>query len=310
MSHHPHHHHDHPEPGSNRLTLFTPAGVVLKAAPLKLAAKRLAALGFEVGIDEAALAKHQRFGGDDDTRLAAIHRVARQAPAVALATRGGYGLTRLLDRIDWKLLGHSVEHGTRWVGYSDMTALQLGLLAHTGQRSWAGPLACSDFGGETLDDVTVDCFAEAMSGELEAVGFRTEAGFDGLEAKGTLWGGNLCVLNTLLGTPHWPKVKGGILFLEDVNEHPYRIERNLLQLHQAGVLDAQKAIVLGAFTDFRKSPLDRGYGLKAAIAYLRSATKTPILTGLPYGHVPTKVTLPVGAKVTLLVQARDVLLGW
>jgi muramoyltetrapeptide carboxypeptidase len=149
-----------------------------------------------------------------------------------------------------------------------------------------------------------------MSGALEAVGFRTEDGFDGLETKGTLWGGNLCVLNTLLGTPHWPKVKGGILFLEDVNEHPYRIERSLLQLHQAGVLDAQKAIVLGAFTDYRKSPLDRGYNLKTVIAYLRSMTKTPILTGLPFGHVPTKVSLPVGAKVTLLVQARDVLIGW
>lgn len=310
MNHH-HHHHDHSdEPSANTLTLFTPAGVLAKAAPLRLAAKRLATMGFHVHIDEAALARHQRFGGDDETRLAALHRVAAQAPGIALATRGGYGLTRLLDRIDWKLLAKSVDHGTHWVGYSDMTALQLGLLAHTGRRSWAGPLACSDFGGETLDDVTPDCFAEAMSGELEAVGFRTEPGFDGLEAKGTLWGGNLCVLNTLIGTRHWPKVKGGILFLEDVNEHPYRIERNLLQLHQAGVLDAQKAIVLGAFTDFKKSPLDRGYGLKAAIDYLRSVTKTPILTGLPYGHVPTKVTLPVGAKATLLVQARDVLIGW
>lgn len=310
MSHH-HHHHDHcDEPSANTLTLFTPAGVLAKAAPLRLAAKRLATMGFHVHIDEAALARHQRFGGDDETRLAALHRVAAQAPGIALATRGGYGLTRLLDRIDWKLLAKSVDQGTHWVGYSDMTALQLGLLAHTGRRSWAGPLACSDFGGETLDDVTPDCFAEAMSGELEAVGFRTEPGFDGLEAKGTLWGGNLCVLNTLIGTRHWPKVKGGILFLEDVNEHPYRIERNLLQLHQAGVLDAQKAIVFGAFTDFKKSPLDRGYGLKAAIDYLRSVTKTPILTGLPYGHVPTKVTLPVGAKATLLVQARDVLIGW
>ena len=292
------------------MTLFTPAGVLPKAAPLRLAAKRLAAMGFDVQVDEAALAKHQRFAGDDDVRLAALHRVAKQAPSIAMATRGGYGLTRLLDRIDWKLLGHSVEHGTRWVGYSDVTALHLGLLAHTKQRSWAGPLACDDFGRDTLDDITPDCFAEAMSGALEAVGFRTEEGFDGLEAKGTLWGGNLCVLNTLLGTPHWPKVKGGILFLEDVNEHPYRIERSLLQLHQAGVLDAQKAIVLGAFTDYRKSPLDRGYNLKTMVAHLRSVTKTPILTGLPFGHVPTKVSLPVGAKVTLLVQARDVLLGW
>ncbi|HZE91292.1 MAG TPA: LD-carboxypeptidase [Rhizobacter sp.] len=292
------------------LTLFTPSGVLANAAPLRLAARRLTSLGFEVHTDESALLRHQRFAGADDARLATLHRVARQAPSVAMATRGGYGLTRLLDRIDWKLLAHSVEQGTRWVGYSDMTALQMGMLAHGKAPSWAGPLACDDFGGAALDDITVPCFAEAMSGELEAVGFRTEAGFDGLAVKGVFWGGNLCVLNSLLGTPHWPKVKGGVLFVEDVNEHPYRIERSLLQLHQAGVLDAQKAIVLGAFTDFRKSPLDRGFTLKTVVEHLRSVTQTPILSGLPFGHVPTKLTLPVGRKVTLLVQGRDVLIGW
>lgn len=305
---HPHHHHD--EETGRSLTILSPAGVVASAAPLRRAVKRLTALGFEVSVDESALAKHQRFAGDDDQRLAALHRVARAAPSIAMAARGGYGLTRLLDRIDWKLLGHSVEHGTRWVGYSDMTALQLGLLAHTKSTSWAGPMACGDFGAEVLDEVTPDCFSEAMTGELEAVGFRTEAGFEGLELKGTLWGGNLCVLNALLGTPHFPKVKGGILFVEDVNEHPYRIERSLLQLHQSGVLGAQKAILLGAFTEFRKSPLDRGYSLKSMVEHLRSVTKVPILTGLPFGHVPTKLTLPVGRKVTLLVDGRNVLIGW
>ena len=292
------------------LTLFTPAGVLAKAAPLRLAAKRLKALGFDVRIDEAALLKHQRFGGEDDVRLAALHRVASAAPSVAMATRGGYGLTRLLDRIDWKLIARSVERGTRWVGQSDMTGLQQGLLAHAKGITWAGPLACDDFGRDEVDDITQDCFVEAMTGQLEAVGFRTGAGFDGLQAKGLLWGGNLCVLNSLLGTPHFPRIKGGVLFLEDVNEHPYRIERNLLQLHQAGVLDAQKAIVLGAFSNYKKSPLDRGYTLKSAIEHLRSVTKTPILTGLPFGHVPTKLCLPVGARVTLLVQGRDVLMGW
>jgi muramoyltetrapeptide carboxypeptidase len=292
------------------LTLFTPAGVLAKAGPLRLAAKRLTALGFDVRIDEAALLKHQRFGGEDDVRLAALHRVASAAPSVAMATRGGYGLTRLLDRIDWKLIARSVERGTRWVGQSDMTGLQQGLLAHAKGITWAGPLACDDFGRDEVDDITQDCFVEAMTGQLEAVGFRTGAGFDGLQAKGLLWGGNLCVLNSLLGTPHFPRIKGGVLFLEDVNEHPYRIERNLLQLHQAGVLDAQKAIVLGAFSNYKKSPLDRGYTLKSAIEHLRSVTKTPILTGLPFGHVPTKLCLPVGARVTLLVQGRDVLMGW
>ena len=301
-------------PASPSLTIYSPSGVVLKAAAVKLAAKRLVALGFDVQIDESATAKFQRFAGNDDLRLAALHRVAQAAPSIAMASRGGYGLTRLLDRIDWQLLADAAARGTRWVGYSDQTALQMGLLAHTKTASWAGPLACDDFaraeadGG--LDEVTPDCFREAMSGELEAVGFRTEAGFDGLDVKGTLWGGNLSVLCSLLGTPHWPKVKGGVLFVEDVNEHPYRVERQLLQLHQAGVLAAQKAIVLGDFGNWRKSPLDRGYNLKAMVAHLRSVCDTPILTGLPFGHVPTKVTLPVGVKIELVVQGRDVLLVW
>ena len=296
------------------LNLFTPAGVLTTAAPLRLAAKRLKALGFEVRTDASALAKQQRFAGDDETRLAALHRVADQAPAIALATRGGYGMTRLLDHIDWKRIARSVEHGTRWVGHSDITALQLGLLAHAEGITWAGPLACDDFGRSDeaggVDEITRDCFLEAMSGELEAVGFRTEAGFDELQVRGTLWGGNLCMVNSMLGTKHFPRIKGGVLFLEDVNEQPYRIERNLLQLHQAGVLNAQKAVVLGAFSAYRKSPLDRGYTLKTVVQHLRTLTKTPILTGLPFGHVQPKVTLPVGARVTLIVQGRDVLIGW
>jgi muramoyltetrapeptide carboxypeptidase len=303
------------------LTLFSPSGVLARALPLQRAARRLRAHGFEVTVDEAARARHQRFAGDDDTRLQALHRVADQAPDVALATRGGYGLTRLLDRIDWPRIVRSVERGTRWVGHSDMTAFQLGLLAH-GKGSvgtWAGPLACSDFGGEAVDDITEGCFLEAMSGQLEAIGFAEgrarapQRPFDGLSARGTLWGGNLCMLTSLLGTPHWPArrvVQGGILFLEDVNEHPYRIERSLLQLQQAGVLDSQKAVLLGDFTEFKKSPLDGGYNLAGVVEHLRSLTRTPILTGLPFGHGPTKVCLPVGVKVQLLVQGRDVLLGW
>ncbi|PXW98214.1 muramoyltetrapeptide carboxypeptidase [Sphaerotilus hippei] len=306
-------HHELPSEALD-LTIYSPSGVVAKAPSIRLAARRLAALGFDVTIDESAGARFQRFAGDDEVRLAALHRVAAAAPSVALATRGGYGLTRLLDRIDWALLARSVEQGTRWVGYSDQTALQLGLLAHTKAPSWAGPLACDDFGRPEadggLDEITPDCFVEAMTGELEAVGFRTEAGLDGLDVKGLLWGGNLTVLCSLLGTPHWPRVKGGILFLEDVNEHPYRVERQLLQLQQAGVLGAQKAVVLGDFGGWKKSPLDRGYNLKAMVAHLRSVCTTPIVTGLPFGHVQTKVTLPVGRKVEFVVQGRDALLAW
>ena len=302
------------------LALYSPSGLVMRAAALRRAQRRLEALDFAVEIDAGALDRHQRFAGDDAARLAAIHRIADRSPDIAMATRGGYGMSRLLDAIDWKRIAASVERGTRWVGHSDLTVLQLGLLAHAGARSWAGPMACYDFGREAgehdektvdaVDEVTRDCFVEAMSGALEAVGFRTESGFDGLEVRGTLWGGNLCMVSSLIGTPHWPRVKGGVLFLEDVNEHPYRIERSLLQLLQAGVLDAQKAVVLGAFSDWRKSPHDRGYDLKAAVRHLRASTKTPILSGLPFGHVPTKVTMPVGARVRLLVEGRDAFIGW
>jgi muramoyltetrapeptide carboxypeptidase len=305
--------------GASTLRLFSPSGVVAQAATLRRAVKRLAGLGFAVEVDEAASARYQRFAGDDDTRLAAIHRAAASGASIAMATRGGYGLTRLLDRIDWKRVARSVEHGMRWVGHSDFTAFQLAALAR-GLRTWAGPMACYDFGRlaeehgegrvEGLDEVTAGCFVEAMDGSLEAVGFRAGPGFDGLDVKGTLWGGNLTMLMSLLGTPHWPKVKGGILFVEDVNEHPYRVERMLLQLHQAGVLDAQRALLVGDIGAWQRAPLDRGYGIPTMLQAVRSATRTPVLAGLPFGHVATKLTLPVGARVTLATQGREAFIGW
>lgn len=296
------------------LTIFAPSGAPSSVRPARLAVRRLQALGFQARLDEAALLRHQRFAGDDESRLAALHRVAAESPSIAMALRGGYGMTRLLDAIDWKRMGRSCARGTRWVGYSDVTALHLGLLAHTGEVSWAGPMATGDFGRAAadggLDDVTVDCFREAMSGELEAVGFRVPAGLDGLEARGTLWGGNLAIVCALLGTRHWPAVRQGVLFLEDVGEHPYRIERMLLQLHQAGVIDRQKAILLGSFTDWEKAPNDRGYGLKQAVDALRHRTRVPILTGLPFGHIRTRVTLPVGRRVAVAVSGRDAFVAW
>jgi muramoyltetrapeptide carboxypeptidase len=311
------HAHEHAHHGPLRITIYSPSGVIAQAAALTRAQRHLRGLGFEVALDESARARSQRFAGDDATRLAALHRVAADGTDIALASRGGYGLTRLLDGIDHAAIARSIDQGKRWVGHSDQTAFQIAVLAHSQRVTWAGPLAASDFGRTPqeggVDDVTEACFTEAMHGELEAVGFRTEAGFDGLQARGTLWGGNLCVLGSLLGTRHWPAaklIKGGILYLEDVNEHPYRIERSLLQLHQAGVLDAQKAVLLGQFTEYRKSPLDRGYTLKSAIEHVRSVTTTPILTGLPFGHVPTKVCLPVGQRVQLAVEGRDAFVGW
>lgn len=299
------------------LTLFSPSGVALRPPRVRLAARRLTALGFTVQIDEAALARHQRFGGDDATRLAALERVAAAAPRVAMAVRGGYGLTRLLDRLPYRKLARSTELGTMWLGHSDFTALHCALYAHTGAPGWAGPMALDQFaradeeGG--VDEVTAGCLGEAARGELEAIGFRTDEGFDGLSRRGVLWGGNLAMLCSLLGTPHFPapaQVKGGILYLEDVNEHPFRVERMLLQLLHAGVIGAQRAVLLGHFTNFKPLPVDRGYRLRAAVEHLRSATKVPVLSGLPFGHVPMLVTLPFGRRGQLLVEGRDAFVAW
>jgi len=100
------------------------------------------------------------------------------------------------------------------------------------------------------------------------------------------------------------------LFLEDVGEHPYRIERMLTQLLHAGVLDQQKAIVLGQFTQYKLTSHDKGFQLRSVVEWLRAHTRTPVLTDLPFGHVPTKLCLPVGQRVSLLVESGDALLLW
>jgi muramoyltetrapeptide carboxypeptidase len=263
-----------------------------------------------------------RFAGDDDTRLAAIQRAAASGADVALISRGGYGLTRILDRIDYKAVAKSIAHGTQFVGISDFTAFQLALFAKTGAISWAGPALCESFGALPLpDDIMEDCFNDLLLGQGEGAGWRiaparakqaTENAVDAEWTVGnaTLWGGNLAVLVSLIGTPYFPNIKGGVLFLEDVAEPPYRVERMLTQLLHSGVLARQKAVVMGQFTEFKLTPHDKGFKLKTVFDWLQSQIKAPILTNLPYGHVQTKVLLPVGANVDLVVQDRGALIAW
>ncbi|MBP8225695.1 MAG: LD-carboxypeptidase, partial [Acidovorax sp.] len=130
------------------------------------------------------------------------------------------------------------------------------------------------------------------------------------EKNATLRGGNLAVLTGLVGTTSLPTVRDGILFVEDVGEHPYRIERMLTQLLHAGILAQQKAVVLGQFTNYKLAPHDKGFKLQSVVDWLRTQIKAPVLTNLPFGHVQTKVLLPVGAKVSLSVEDRDALLYW
>lgn len=311
-----------------RIYIYSPSGAVRDRAALRRGVRRLQALGHEVQVDEAALASHQRFAGDDATRLAAIARAAASGADVALITRGGYGLTRLLPALPYEALARAAQQGTRFVGLSDFTALQMALLAQTGAITWAGPTLCADFGcpGEP-DEIMQACFGDLLSGEGEGTGWRLPAPRPAKSAQllapqpapvpgklhvqdALLWGGNLSTLCALAGTPWLPSIQGGVLFLEDVGEHPYRIERMLCQLLHAGVLDAQQAVLLGSFSAYKPVPHDRGFNLNEAVHWLRAQTRTPILSGLPMGHAPTKVLLPVGARVELLLEGRDAWLLW
>ncbi len=306
----------------SHIYIYSPSGAVRDKVAFKRGVKRLQALGHEVEVDATALASHQRFAGDDETRLAAVRRAACSGADVVLTARGGYGLTRVLPDLPFDLIAKSVVQGTHWVGLSDFTALQMAVLAQGGVCTWAGPSLLDDFGTEAEpDDIMLACFDDLLIGHGEGAGWRlpvadikahpmlTNDGGWGVE-RGVLWGGNLTVLCALLGTPYFPQVQGGILFLEDVNEHPYRVERMLTQLLHAGVLARQQAVVLGQFNRYQLTPHDKGFNMASVHSFLRSHLKQPLLTGLPFGHVPTKVLLPVGQAVQLVVENRDALLFW
>lgn len=304
--------------------IYSPSGAVRDRAAFRRGVKLLTSLGHEVEVDSDALTSEQRFAGSDDTRLRSIHRAAASGADIALLSRGGYGLTRILSAINYKALHKAAQKGTAFVGHSDFTALQMGMLSQTGTTSWAGPHVCGDFGVASgtlggplpeVDDIMLDCFGDLLLGQGEGTGWRQSA-HKGTQAfafhikNATLWGGNLTVLTSLLGTPYFPDIRGGVLFLEDVGEHPYRIERMFTQLLHAGVLKRQKAVVLGQFTEFKLTSHDKGYKLQTVVEWLKSQLSIPVVTNLPFGHVPTKVLLPVGAQVDLVLQDRDALLLW
>jgi muramoyltetrapeptide carboxypeptidase len=259
---------------------------------------------------------YERFAGSDEARLAELNNISVLDPkTIVMAMRGGYGLHRLLPGIEWDAIAKAIQNGLQVCGHSDFTVFQLGLLAKTGAISLAGPMLNYDFGRLSDDGAPVVPDSFMWQHFLAAVKDRKldckvliPQPFLGKEAEhsltGLLWGGNLTVLAGLVGTPYLPSAKqtqGGILFLEDVNEHPYRIERMLMQLLDAGILANQGAVLLGGFSAYRLYDNDKGYSLERAIESIRKRLpqEVPILTGLPFGHQANKLTLPVGAKVDL-----------
>jgi muramoyltetrapeptide carboxypeptidase len=251
--------------------------------------------------------RHLRFGGTDEARLAQLNAAAADPDVqIVMAIRGAYGMTRLLPHIDFDRMADS---GKIFVGFSDVTAFHMGLYARRGAISYAGPMFAGDFGAAEPVEFTLGDFWHCLAGPTHTVTGQTSEEMrdnPALEVAGTVWGGNLAMIVSLLGTPYFPRIDGGILYLEDIAEHPYRVERMLLQLMQAGVLAHQRAIVLGDFSGYRLGPGDNGYDFDHMLAYLRATLPCPVLTGLAFGHIPRRVTIPFGAQGRLVSDES----GW
>jgi muramoyltetrapeptide carboxypeptidase len=300
------------------IDIISPAGSHTDLPRFDKACDCLRSLGYELNV-RASRDGWQRFGGDDQCRLDMIHDAARGPAQAVMLSRGGYGLSRLLDRIDWTLIAQAIARGQIWLGYSDFTIFQSALFARTGAKSFAGPLVSDDFGAEPLNEVMKISFEALLRGvtpvvqwEPEAISGELATRLQGRSLQASLWGGNLSMIGNLIGTPYLPQaVQLGLLWLEDIAEHPYRVERLLHQLFYAGVLQRQKAIIFGGFNHWKPAPHDQGYGWEAMLAYFRERLDrayggaAPLLVeGLPFGHQPVKTVLEYGRSYRLSLEGR------
>lgn len=294
--------------GDTTLRVVAPSGFADNTERTQTGLTRLYNVGFTITNQEAAFRRYQRFAGSDTERIADFQDVATgraPTPKVLMGLRGGYGAIRLLPHIDFDRLGGRMrERGTLFFGFSDVCAVQLALLAKGNMSSFAGPMIYSGFGKPVPSTYTMDAFIRGTTHSENTVSVYNIQRRS-VNAEGTLWGGNLSVLASLVGSPYMPDIQGGILFLEDVGEQPYRIERMLQTLHLAGILSKQQAIVFG---DFRmgntRDVYDSSYDFSSVVNTVARVAKVPVLTGFPFGHISNKVTFPLGAHAKIRSESN------
>ncbi|WP_323118913.1 muramoyltetrapeptide carboxypeptidase [Burkholderia alba] len=287
------------------IRLLAPSGYPHDPVAIDRALERLSDAQHRIDNLEATQRRYQRFAGTDSERAGDLNRLAdtsQPLPDIGLAVRGGYGATRILHGLDYRGLESRLrDQPIALVGHSDFTAIQLALYAKARIKTFGGPMLSADFGAETPSEFTMGHFWSTLT-QPSATFLADVPQQQSVNVSGTLWGGNLAILASLVGTPYMPQIEGGILFIEDVNEQPFRIERMIYQLHLAGLLAHQQALVLGQFTGARSFDYDNGYDMQAMIEPLRGVIGIPIVTGLQFGHVPDLLTLPFGAHAQLVAN--------
>ncbi len=293
-------------PAGGTIGIFSPAGSP-DAARLARGVGRLEALDYRCVITPHAGEAFEYFSAPDDVRLADFHAMlADPSIDMMMMSRGGYGLSRIVHRIDWQAVAASKKI---LCGFSDFTAINLAALALGNIITLAGPGVATDFADETLEGELADDkqFMQAHFWPVVAgdpVSLRVDVGhpYAPQVIGGPIWGSNLSLLCDLGGSSFIPDIDGGILFLEEIGEKPYVVERMLLQLYHAGVLSSQRAIIFGDFSDCEPDQDRFPYSMAHVIKTLRALLPIPVLTGLPFGHVAKKITVPYGADCTLDIK--------
>jgi muramoyltetrapeptide carboxypeptidase len=290
--------------------LVSPSGPVTTPARIERGIRYLEGLGYHVRLGRHALKIHGFLAGTDKERLADLHGMFddREVKAV-ICLRGGYGLTRLLPRLDYELIARNPKIV---VGFSDITALQLAIWRQCRLVTFHGPMVQADFSG-TIDAVTEESFWSLVTsphapGPLilpEANCVPLLAG----KANGRLLGGNLSLITSLLGTPFQPSFRNALLFIEEVAEEPYRIDRMLTQLANAGVPAKVAGVLLGQFTHCKAGTAGRpSFTTDEVLAEKAKVWRVPMVSDLPFGHVSRKMTLPIGVQARLDTNQRQLCL--
>ena len=273
-------------------------------------------LGYRVKLAKHVRARRGFLAGTDRQRAADLMNMFtdRRVHAI-LCVRGGYGAPRLLPLLDYGVIR---RHAKVFVGYSDLTALHCAFLARAGMISFHGPLVIADFAREPIPPFTLESFRgtleDGFAGDI-ATGYRgkTITVLRKGQARGQLIGGNLSLLCSLIGTPWLPDFRGRILFLEDVGEQPYRFDRMLTQLLNAGLLQRVAGIAVGLNADCEdpkaKDANEYRQTIEDVLGERLLPLKVPLVMGLPFGHVSLNATLPVGVLATLDGEAGRLLLA-
>ena len=284
------------------MAVAAPASAALDPADARAGLDALRARGLDVEESRARALPHGYLSGPDDERADELNALlARDDLDAIVCLRGGYGLLRILDRLDYAA---ARAHPKLVVGYSDVTALHLALWARAGLPGLSGPMVAPDW--PRLDPGSEALFWALAGGEapVEIVGPGGErlAGKRDGEHEGVLLGGNLSLVAALVSTPFLPDLTGAILFVEDVGEPPYRVDGLLARLRLAGVLERLGGLVFGAFTGADAPPGRPTLPLDDVISHYAALVRGPVACRLVYGHFPRKSTLPVGVRARLEVS--------